>query len=65
VTRGFVYQTATVDWGEPSRAGTSDGDHVGELPCSRALEGAFAKYALPEIVNTDKATSSPQPTSPM
>ena len=53
MVRGFVYLTAVLDWASrkilSSRVAiTLEAEHAVE-----ALEEAFAKYGLPEIVNTD------------
>ena len=56
MARGFVYLTAVVDWASRKIlahrvAITLEAKHAVE-----ALEEAFARYGLPDIVNTDQGT---------
>lgn len=67
MAQGFVYLTAVIDWASRRVlahrvATTMEAEHA-----VAALEEAFAKYGLPEIVNTDQGSSpvrySPTPSS--
>ena len=56
MAQGFVYLTAVIDWASRRVlahrvAITMEAEHV-----VAALEEAFAKYGLPEIVNTDQGS---------
>ena len=65
MARGFVYLTAVVDWASRKVLAHRVAITMEAMNAVEALEEAFAKYGLPEIVNTDsKAASSPRLNSP-
>ncbi len=64
MARGFVYPTAVVDWASRKVLAHRVAITLEAIHAVEALEEAFAKYGQPEIVNTDRAASSPPPLLP-
>src|SRR5260370_7409902 len=56
MVRGFVYLTAVVDWASRRALAHRVAITLESCHAVEALEEAFAKYGLPEIVNTDQAS---------
>jgi putative transposase len=56
MARGFVYLTAVVDWASRRVLAHRVAITLESCHAVEALEEAFAKYGLPEIVNTDQGS---------
>jgi putative transposase len=56
MARGFVYLTAVVDWASRKVLAHRVAITMEAMNAVEALEEAFAKYGLPEIVNTDQGS---------
>ncbi|MGF6980370.1 putative transposase [Paraburkholderia sp. JPY465] len=56
MARGFVYLTAVVDWASRRVLAYRVAITLESCHAVEALEEAFAKYGLPEIVNTDQGS---------
>src|SRR6202022_2407506 len=56
MARGFVYLTAVVDWASRRVPAHRVAITLESCHAVGALEEAFAKYGLPEIVNTDQGS---------
>ena len=56
MARGFVYLTAAVDWASRKVLAHRVAITLEAVRAVEALEEAFARYRLPEIVNTDQGS---------
>src|SRR6476659_8910491 len=56
MAKGFVYLTAVVDWASRRVLAHRVANTLESCHAVEALEEAFAKYGLPEIVNTDQGS---------
>ena len=56
MTRGFVYLTAVVDWASRKVLSHRVAITLEAVRAVEALEEAFARYGLPDIVNTDQGS---------
>jgi putative transposase len=56
MARGFVYLTAVVDWASRRVLAHRVAITLANCHAVEALEEAFAKYGIPEIVNTDQGS---------
>ncbi|WP_175743864.1 DDE-type integrase/transposase/recombinase, partial [Burkholderia ambifaria] len=54
MARGFVYLTAVVDWASRKVRSHRIAITLESVHAVEALEEAFARYGLPDIVNTDQ-----------
>lgn len=56
MARGFVYMTAVVDWASRKVLAHRVAITLEAMHAVEALEEAFARYGLPDIVNTDQGS---------
>ncbi len=56
MARGFVYLTAVVDWASRKVLAHRVAITLEAIHAVEALEEAFARYGLPDIVNTDQGS---------
>lgn len=63
MARGFVYLAAVMDWHSRKVLAHRVSITMEADFCVEALQEAVARYGVPEIMNTTRAGSSPQPSS--
>jgi putative transposase len=64
LARGIVYLTAVVDWASRKILAHQVAIRLEASHAVEALEEAFARYGLPDIVNTDRVVNSRRARSP-